>query len=393
MRAFTTRDSRTYLPRTVTFLNPKSMTFDRFQVHPHRGWIALASYAGHVSDLHRGMEEVTGGGGATRMTPEQWEEAVRTRYRGLDPEDLEVIRRARGPVTEGPWAVPPPGGPEADVAMSRRVIERAAIFDNALVPRRTLTDARRDAEARGAALEAARLTDSERVARSFGIEEIAVTTGFPIALAAYGYSRVDGTPGQSRVMGFDRRREDGTYQIFAIPTETEALLVTLSARQVLSWLRAEHGCVTTVPDDEASARLMIVRLFAAGGPEAQHVRTLTHSMAHALIHSLADGRSGFGESSLSEWRSPETLTFAIYVASFHTNTLGALWTVLHHRCADWLIGAQEGMWSCENDPLCHLSEPRACERCLFLTFGCEIFNQDLSRSGPISFWRHTGHRA
>jgi hypothetical protein len=272
------------------------------------------------------------------------------------------------------------------------VIERAAIFDNALVPRRTLADARRDAENRGATLEAARLADAERVAQGCGIDEIAVTTAFPIALAAYGYSRVDGTPGQSRLIGFDRRRDDGTYQIFAIPTETEALLVTLSARQVLSWLQAEHGGGTPVPNDEAAARLSVVRIFAAAGPEAQHVTTLVHSMSHALIRSLADGRSGFGESSLAEWRSPETLTFAIYVASFHTNTLGALWTVLHHRCADWLLGAQEGMWSCENDPLCHLSEPRACERCLFLTFGCDVFNQDLSRSGPISFWRHTGHR-
>jgi hypothetical protein len=154
-------------------------------------------------------------------------------------------------------------------------------------------------------------------------------------------------------------------------------------------MSTEHGYQESSPVDENEARSRIFSLFATDAPEAAPIRTLVHSVSHALLHSLADGGSGFGESSLAEWLSPATLTFGIYVATFHTHTLGALWTVLHHSCQDWLAATIDGVWTCDNDPLCHQREPRACERCLYLTFGCPEFNRDLSRSTVMTFWRQT----
>jgi hypothetical protein len=393
MRAFTTRDARTYYPHTVTFLNPKSVVYDRFQVHPARARVALASYVGEVLSLQRGMEQVDGGTQGSRYTPEQWDQACRTIYAGLPEEDLQIIRDRRGPVVTGVFAVPEPDLEQRQLGESRPVLERAAVHDQDLVPRRTLADARQEAESRGATLDVDRLASAERYARRMGIAEVAVTMAFPVALAAYGYTRVRRDAEQAILQGFDRRRYHNQYPIFAIPTDTEALLVTLSAADVLAWLRDEHSYPGPSPSDETEARLHVFSLFASHAPETEPIRTLLHSASHALLGSLAEGRSGFGEASLAEWLSPATLTFGIYVATFHSHTLGALWTVLHHSCQEWLAGAIDGVWTCDNDPLCHQREPRACERCLYLTFGCPDFNRDLSRTAPMTFWRGTARRA
>ncbi|HEX5758568.1 MAG TPA: hypothetical protein VF121_05200 [Thermoanaerobaculia bacterium] len=355
--------------------------------------MALASYLGEVSSLQRGMEQIDGGRAGSRYTPDEWQQACKTIYAGLSPEDLEIIRDRRGPVITGVFGAPDPDLAQRRLAETRAVLERAAVHDQDLVARRTLEDARQEAASRGVVSEEGRLSETERYARRMGIAAVSVTTAFPVALAAYGYTRVRREPGESILQGFDRRRYGNQYPIFAVPTDTEALIVTLAARDVLGWLRDEHDGAGPVPVDEKDARLQVFSLFAAGAQEIEPVGTLVHSVSHALLRSLADGRSGFGESSLAEWLSPATLTFGIYVATFHSHTLGALWTVLHHSCQEWLAGAIDGVWTCDNDPLCHQRQPRACERCLYLTFGCPDFNEDLSRTAPMSFWRGTARRA
>ena len=90
---------------------------------------------------------------------------------------------------------------------------------------------------------------------------------------------------------------------------------------------------------------------------------------------------------MAEWMVPETLTFALYTNSFKSFTLGALWTLLNNRVSHWLRESFESVLRCDNDPLCHQHTPRACERCCFLTFGCQRFNDTLDRSAVASFWR------
>lgn len=45
---------------------------------------------------------------------------------------------------------------------------------------------------------------------------------------------------------------------------------------------------------------------------------------------------------------------------------------------------------CENDPICYQQQMRACERCAYLTFGCEHFNKDLSREVVYAYLRFRG---
>lgn len=392
MRQFTVRDSRTFFPQTVTLLNLKSRTFDLFQTHHARGEVAVASYLRDESQIATALDEVESATGtATRMTQEEWTEALGTRYLNLDPEEIELIRRRRGPVTEGVAAVGAISPELKALAESRPVLERATLFDSQQISRFTLDDAHAEALQLGSSLQATTLDYAKRKGEALGIDELAVTVEFPIAIAAYGYSRTAKRPGLSNIRGFaETGQYEGKTPIFAVTTNTEAVLVSLSAVRVLTWLSERGSLPQPVPQTDRDARRAVLELFSEEGayPDATaEARTLVHTLSHVLLRALGAGQSGFGESSLAEWLVPETLTFGIYVSSFQSYTLGALWTLLHNRTLEWLERAQDAIWRCDNDPLCHQREPRACERCLFLTFGCPAFNNDLSRSLAMDFWR------
>jgi hypothetical protein len=394
MRQYTVRDSRTFFPQTVSLLNLKSRTFDMLQTHHSRGAIAVAAFLRDETQIASALNEVESSvGGATRMSQEEWDEALKTKYRNLDPEDIELIRRRRGPVLEGVAAVGEISQELKSLAESRPVLERATLFDREQISRFTLDDAHAEAVEVGSTLQATTLDYAKRKADAVGLDELAVTMEFPIALAAYGYSRTAKRPGLSNVKGFaEKGQYEGKTPVFAVTTNTEAVLISLSARRVLDWLSQRGSYTGAVPDTDRDARRVILELFSVEDlhPQATtEARTLVHTLSHVLLRALGEGQSGFGESSLAEWLVPETLTFGIYVSSFQSYTLGALWTLLHNRTLEWLERAQGAIWRCDNDPLCHQREPRACERCLFLTFGCPSYNSDLSRSLAMDFWRRT----
>jgi hypothetical protein len=159
--------------------------------------------------------------------------------------------------------------------------------------------------------------------------------------------------------------------------------------QVLNWLAERGTYAATLPDNAVAARRIVLRLFAerdANPIPANEITTLVHSISHCLLRAFEDGQVGFAETSLAEWFVPETLTFAIYASSLKSFTLGALWTLINNRTLQWLEIARQSAWRCENDPLCHQRHPRACERCLYLTFGCRSRNDNLSRAYLTEFW-------
>ena len=388
MRMFTVRDPRAFYPQTVSLLNLKSRSFDLLQTHPSRGLVAIGSYLGHETQVASALDEVEGPGKG-RMTEEEWAEALNSRYQHLDPYEIELLRKRRGPATEGVAAVGEIAAEAVALGEKRLLIERATLFDRQQVRRYLLDDALEEAKSMRFASEPALHFAAERAA-SLGIAELSVTVEFPIAVAAYGYTRVTREPGTSTLRSFARAQHyDGRTPIFVVPTDTEAVLVTLSAQKVLAWLATRGSYAGEVPSAEADARKELINLFALDDDSvaAAEARTLVHTLSHALLRALDDGKSGFGESSLAEWVVPETLTFGIYVSSFQSHTLGAFWTLLHSRAGEWLESAFESVWSCGNDPLCHQRSPMACVRCLFLTFGCSSFNSDLSRSLVMDFWR------
>ena len=395
MRAYTVRDTRTYYPHRISLINLQSTTFNELQSHPARGAIAVASYLGLLGptgSIREGLAEANRGPSASTMSGEEWEERE-SQFRGIGlPEDqIAEIKRAIGPRGAGLAAVADLDERIVGLAASRPIVERAAVFDTTEMQRITLGEARDSLRDRGETAGSGAIAEAIARGSSLGIEEIAVTWSFPIAMAAFGYTRCVNKPGEGVFQGFARTGAyDSKFPVFAVATDTEALLVTLSASSVLRWLSEAALWVDSIPVDAGDARRAILEVFSnsEGNPEpAAAVETLVHTMSHALLRALEDGQVGFAEASLAEWVVPETLTFALYANNLKSYTLGALWTLLNNRTLQWLNKAAGSVLRCENDPLCHQRSPRACERCLYLTFGCPSFNDRLDRKLLASFWR------
>jgi uncharacterized CHY-type Zn-finger protein len=390
MRAYTVRDTRTFYAQYVPLINFQSHVFKRLQEHAERGAIAVASYLGLIESISEALAEAEDRGG-NRMPPQEWAQAeAKYRTMGLSEEDIQTLKKTKGPKEFGLAAVRDVPQSILDIGTRRPVIERAMLFDQEHHPEHSLETARAEADKRGHVGGVARLDMARTHASAMGIEAMHVTWDFPIALAAYGYTRGTADPTESRILSFRKPNQyQGKVPIFAVATKTEAVILTLSPVAVLRWLANSGLGAGQVAEDPYGAKTAILALYAAEelNPEpAKAVRTLVHSVAHCMLRALGDGQVGFGESSLAEWVVPETLTIAIYANSLNSDTLGAFWTLLNNRTLEWLESSKQRVYTCENDPLCHQREPRACEQCMFLAFGCQMFNDDLSRKTLADFW-------
>lgn len=392
MHAYTVRDTRTYYPHFISLINLQSPTFNDFQAHAARGEIAVASYLGHLGEGNRirpALVEADQGLSQGTTTPEEWaDREAKFRATGLlSDEEIDELRRTLGPRESGLAALANVGSEIVALGQQRTLVERAALFDDTELRRITLADARKDMEGRGGVTAASAISRAISKATDLGVSEISVTWNFPVALAAFGYTRTVRERGQGKIRGFARLNAyGGKSPIFAVATETEALLITLSASKILQWLEEPGAKSPGELSDESEDRLKVLELFAEGGPASSRVTTLCHTISHIMLRALSDGQTGFAETSLAEWIVPETLTIVLYASSLKSYTLGALWTLLNNRTLQWLQQGVQSVLRCENDPLCHQAHPRACERCLYLAFGCQKFNDDLDREVLGSFW-------
>ena len=394
MRAHTLDDSRAYQAHYIDLVNIDSSVFQTYQRHPSRSQIAVAHFLGLVSGLKDGMHDVDTGSDGTRLSVEQWA-AKEAQYRlmGLEDDEIRTLRKSKGPADTGVAALAgvSPGVLDT-VAVQRPFYERAAVFDEAEVPRFTLAGQLTRAQERGDLIQADAIDTAVRLATDMGIEELAVTWEFPIAKVAFGYTRERHKPGEAAIRGFRHARQnDGKYPVFAVSSSTEALLITLSAKEVLTFLH-HRGELSEAPVDENAARRQLLEIFAEEQNQpvaANTVRVLVHTLSHLLLRGLDDGQVGFAEASLAEWLVPETLTFAVYANNLKDFTLGSLWTLLNNRALSWLHAVIARSTRCENDPICYQRSPRSCERCAYLTFGCQLFNDALDRSVLYDYllWR------
>lgn len=397
-QGYTARDQRLWYPQTLTIINISGQTYDNLQRHPQRGVAALASWIGDEADIAASLSELDRPGGGTRLTALEWaEQERRLLAAGVDQALIDDIRSRQGPAVAGAAAVSAIAPPEViDAAAQRPMVERAGLFDKNIVDdRRSFAD--QHGTARGAALTAAAHTAATMA--ELGIEDISVTQRFPVVVASYGYSRSQKVPGGSHLKSYAQPRSyNGKTPIFAVPADTEALLVTLDARAVLGFLLHEGDLTTPVPAEGRGAKLALAEVLAAGpavavGGAAGKTRRLAHSASHALLRALDDGQSGFGESSLAEWIVAGALTTAIYVASYNDFTLGALDTVLRRRLSPWLLRAADDVNHCDNDPMCSQTSSQrphaACDRCLHMSYGCRTWNADLDRPLLRRFWLWT----
>lgn len=401
-QGYTARDQRLWYPQTLTILNISGQTYDNLQRHHQRGVAALASWLGDETNLAVSIGDLERPTTATRMTQQEWvEQEAKMRQLGLAEQVIDELRRTQGPATTGTAAVSAIASDEVlDMAGQRPMVERAGLYDtNIIEDRKSFADMH--AGATGAAATAARLASQAMAA--LGIEDISVTQRFPIVLASYGYTRSRREPGAAQLRSYARQRHyQGKTPIFAVPANTEALLVTFEARAILGFLVAEGDHTGPVPAGLRDAKLALAEILASdpavGGDDAAgKARRLVHSASHALLRALDDGQSGFGESSLAEWIVPNALTAGIYVGSYNDFTLGALDTVLRRRVHPWLMRAADDVNHCDNDPMCGQTSSHrphaACDRCLHLSFGCRTWNADLDRKLLRRFWLWTQQQA
>lgn len=399
-QGYTARDQRLWYPQTLTIVNISNQTYDNLQRHKDRGVAALASWLGDQQNIAVSLTELDRPVTGTRMSSQEWAEMeTRLRASGVTDEVIDNLRSIQGPITFGPTAIVADVTPEVlEMTSSLRMVERAGLFD------RNVTDDRRsfaDVQASGAASPASLAAASATMA-ALGIEDISVTQRFPIVVASYGYTRASREPGQAHLRTYATPRQyNNKTPIFAVPANTEALLVTFDAQVLLGFLIRERLWAGPVPGSARDSKLAIAEILAAdldtgGDGAAGVVRRLVHSASHALLRALDDGQSGFGESSLAEWFVPNALTSAIYVASYSDFTLGAFDTVHRRRIGPWLNRAAREIDHCDNDPLCSQTSTQrphaACDRCLHLSFGCRTWNADLDRRLLRRFWLWTRQR-
>ena len=401
-QGYTARDQRLWYPQTLTILSISAQTYDNLQRHHQRGVAALASWLGDETNLAVSLTDLDRSSTGPRMTQVEWDEQEqKMRQLGLAEQVIDELRRSQGPAATGTVAVGAIASTDViELAGQRPMVERAGLFDTHIIEdRKSFDDVHVGAS--GPALHAATL--AKQAMAALGIEDISVTQQFPIVLASYGYTRSRREPGASHLRSYARQRHyQGKTPIFAVPANTEALLVTLDARAVLGFLHHEGDHTGSVPPDLRAAKLALIEILAAdqgigGDTAAGKTRRLVHSASHALLRALDDGQSGFGESSLAEWIVPNALTTGIYVGSYNDFTLGALDTVLRRRVHPWLTKAADDVNHCDNDPMCGQTSSHrphaACDRCLHLSFGCRTWNADLDRKLLRRFWLWTQQQA
>jgi len=327
MRAHTLDDPRAYHAHSIDLVNIDSSVFQTYQKHPARAQIAVAHFLGLIESIREGMRDVDTASGGERMSAEKWaEKEAHYRQAGLDDDDIAALKKAKGPADSGVAAI---AGVSSDVleaaGKSRPFYERAAVYDKAEVPRFSLAEQLQRARERGDTVQEEAINASVALAVDIGISELAVTWEFPIAKVAFGYTREQHTPGGGAIRGFRHARQhDGKYPVFAVSSSTEALLVTLSAENVLGFLH-HRGDAATAPDGEHAARRQLLEVFAAEEAKptpARTIRVLVHTLSHLLLRGLDDGQVGFAEANLAEWLVPEALTFAVYANTLKDFTLG-----------------------------------------------------------------------
>ncbi len=229
-----------------------------------------------------------------------------------------------------------------------------------------------------------------------GFSQVLVVENFPVALAAYGFTRISRSPAEVLLRPFPATRSGKAKDkvpIYVAESETEAVFFELDATRVLDWLTANglHISSKSTPDVDprVAAKASLLGACADDPRVARHVALLEHTLSHALIRNLGE-RAGFNENTMAELLMPTGMcTFGLFADTHQDFTLGALVSLVEHRLADWLNAAWEGVRSCDWDPHCARDEG-ACSACLHLAFGCSEFNAGLDRAVLIGAPREHG---
>lgn len=231
--------------------------------------------------------------------------------------------------------------------------------------------------------------DVEQLLDSFGIEEVQLTSEFPILTAVYGYHRTFDDPDNNQfpqIRSFPYLK-DGC-PIYASNTETESVILTLDHERVAQWL-FENGVLEEEPAnmDEPEIRALLYNRMQEIEPytdleelsdTSEYVLGLLHTLSHVLIKEAAM-LSGIEDTSLAEFLFPEALSVAIYSNKTESFTIGGLYSLVERNLEQWFETARTESQYCIYDPVC-AEQGGSCHACTHVSeIGCQHFNQRMSR--------------
>lgn len=394
--SMTIRQNSRFLPQSFSFVSFDRAPLARLRDEPGSDRVIVGSYLGLFDDFERALEDArkerTG-------DPAVWqiiEQALRKDSSVTD----EVIAKARrdhfGEAGDAFRELLDLVDEDVIQAMAETqgARERTLVFGGAGDLRVSrLTDFRNSAQSTGRHGAVARLDQSAGKLTEYGFSDLLVVENFPVALAAYGYTRVGRHPRSVLLRPFPSPRQ-GRYRdktpIYVSKSQTEAVFFELDARRVITWLINNQlhdfgSNLSGLSLVQAKARLLDA-MHRNDEVEAS-VSLLMHTISHALIRNLGE-RSGFGEETMAEYLIPQFLTLGLFADLHQEFSLGALVSLVEHRLAEWLDATRGGTRNCAWDPQCARVEG-ACASCLHIAFGCEGFNGNLDRA--VLFGSPEGH--
>lgn len=255
--------------------------------------------------------------------------------------------------------------------------------------RATLTDFAGDLEV-GSALHSLHTETYPASLKRAGIEQLDLTTRFPLLTGAFGYTRGDTTPGGSALVPY--RDRENRLIVYGDLQATEAWFVRLDAVKVLRWLRLRGHDLPNLNEPSACRRVILESSHQpslwSDPPSVptvgSDVLTLVHSYSHRLIRA-ATSLVGIDRDALSEYLVPMHLGFFVYAAGRGDFVLGGLEAVFEQDLHHVLDRVAIGDYRCALDPGC-ARHGGACVACLHLGEpSCRIFNRYLDRGAVRTF--------
>lgn len=386
MKALTVRAPNRFQTQNFSFVSLQGDRVDQLRTSDGGNMVAIGSYLGLFADVEAGLEDAKA---QAKGDAEEWARVEKALRDAHMPED--IIQRQRAATlgeAQGKFAeleAVLPAEVITRLGQRQKVAERALIFGKSsdLVVER-LSDYKQRAAQLNQSAAVERFEQSEHVLRDHSISDLLVVTNFPIALVAYGYTRMSIKPAEKTTMlrAFPPTRQGSAKKpLFVASSQTEGVFLELDALKVRDWLVSNDfwtDQALALGDDTRAVKARLMAEADAGTEAYGAVKLLCHTISHSLIRNLGE-RAGFGEETMAEYLIPEALTIGLYANVHQEFTLGALVSLVEHHLRSWLQASREGAEACAWDPICGDSEG-ACANCLHLAFGCEHRNHDLDRA-------------
>lgn len=236
-----------------------------------------------------------------------------------------------------------------------------------------------------------------------GIQEISITSEFPLLKAVYGYHRTfkdqekdEVTPKVRTFPLIKVSNREHKKPIYAKKTQTEAAIIQLDPKKVGHWLHINGFDIPDTLDmNEEKARVEIYKRMENVEPYSKigddgdseltynsitiAIHRLLHTISHLFLQRAAV-YSGIEETSFAEYMFPEALSTAIYSNKTESYTAGGLFTLIDRNLKNWLAGTIEESEHCFYDSTCADIWGGSCHACVHTSeVGCQFFNKNLSR--------------